>query len=758
MTVNRSPRFVQIIEAARERTTTGSSDTMVVSGHLAQQRLFMLRQGIEFYPKQDTFGHRKTFLDALVLENEIDARLDGVVDDFLLDGKGMWFFRPTRDSYRILWFPKEDYRAYYDSMGELEELHLVYSFSVRSDLMMSGAGTTTDGGQERWVKLIVKRDVIVEMIMPSRPSLTESGRFDTVAFGKKRTVRNSLGFIPAVEAFNNMKSTGMDATGDFDWLAEQIIAHDDLIYNIKENIRFFGNPTLVSSRPKHDIVETANQAMLTRPTITSQAGFSGEGRPSTRLGAPTGGVGGRGSREAGFKIPRLIANVESTDRVQYITPDAVSGDQNLYARQYREELRASLGGVDELGISSGATAYEIKSLYGRAATTAVRKTRGLITYGLCKLLAMIISNEEKVFRDSFAVAIRLKRPEAPLQEQEPDPKKFRKLAEAFDVAMAKYDAKLEGSIRTAIQNEQMPAGVVGLIPDGDRTVDWRWRGPVFEDSTEDMLNKSIVVRNLQELGVASIEALRHLFPDKTDEERSAMLTGFPFRMAQQTQQAIGSFLGLIAQMQQTPHPQSPDLPLLADPRLDITPYLYRAFDFLKRELTYAGTYRDSTGTGEPAGLTAFQRSRLERGLPADASQPPATFVADAPGSGAPGPGGQPMGSGAPGAPLLAERDAQLPGPGVRLASDLLAPTGSLFSGSPGGVPPGANGVPVGAGTRPGGGDGSSGGLYAVPAGVGTAPGAGGLPAGALGTADPFAFGLPRASQRLVPGKRQRRKS
>ena len=80
----------------------------------------------------------------------------------------------------------------------------------------------------------------------------------------------------------------------------------------------------------------------------------------------------------------------------------------------------------------------------------------------------------------------------------------------------------------------MPPSVVGLIPDGNRKVEWRWTGPVFEDGTEDILNSSIVVRNLQELGVDSVEALRYLFPDKTDEERSSMLSGYPFRMAQAT--------------------------------------------------------------------------------------------------------------------------------------------------------------------------------------------------------------------------------
>jgi len=86
----------------------------------------------------------------------------------------------------------------------------------------------------------------------------------------------------------------------------------------------------------------------------------------------------------------------------------------------------------------------------------------------------------------------------------------------------------------------MPPGVTGLIPDGSTKVDWRWMGDIFEEDAQDILNNSIVVRNLQELGVDSIEALKYLFPSKTDEERAAMLSGYPFRMVQQTQQSISN--------------------------------------------------------------------------------------------------------------------------------------------------------------------------------------------------------------------------
>ena len=67
----KSERFRRILEAARKRDGSSGTDTMIVNSHLAQMRLFMLRQGLEFYPAQDTFGFRKQFISQLVEENEI---------------------------------------------------------------------------------------------------------------------------------------------------------------------------------------------------------------------------------------------------------------------------------------------------------------------------------------------------------------------------------------------------------------------------------------------------------------------------------------------------------------------------------------------------------------------------------------------------------------------------------------------------------------------------------------------------------------
>ena len=137
--------------------------------------------------------------------------------------------------------------------------------------------------------------------------------------------------------------------GEFDWLANQILYHDELVRNIRKNLKFFGNPTLVSSRPRHDLIDSGDEGSF-KPTISSQAGFMPLGasnRASTRVSQPFGTAS-----DGQIKVPRVIANLEPTDRVSYMTPDSVSGDQNLYVKQYRQEIRLALGGVDDLDITT----------------------------------------------------------------------------------------------------------------------------------------------------------------------------------------------------------------------------------------------------------------------------------------------------------------------------------------------------------------------------------------------------------------------
>ena len=673
--------FKQILSAAKERRGDLSVDTMIVSSHLAQMRMFMLRRGIEFYAEQDSYGYRKEFLRKICENNMLEMKLDSIIDYFLCDGSGLFYMRPSGDEYQLLFFPKESYRAYRDQNNELESVVLIYSFSVQEPLGFDSFATQDGrGGKKKYIRLRVFRDRIEQTISSEKITFENDMGGQVMNMpGETETLTNSLGFIPAVEVFNHMDCTGESTgNGEFDWLSNHIMYHDELTKNVRKNLKFFGNPTLISSRPKHDIIESGSEDSI-RPTISSQAGFTALGRASTRVSEP---FGGASPIDGQIKVPRVIANLEPTDRISYLTPDSVSGDQNMYIKNYNSEIRLALGGVNDTDMNLASTAYEIKSLYGRVAATAEKKTKALFTYGLCKLFGLIIQHEEKMFKDSFAVAIGLKKPVIPLQEDFQDPKEFEAEMEKYVKSFERFTKKREEAIRASLDTGEIPPGVTGLIPDGSTKVAWRWMGEVFEDSADEILQNSIVVRNLQEAGVGSIEALKYLFPQKTEEERSAMLSGFPFRVVQQTQGSINSFISLLGSLYQLPHPQTPDLPLASDPNLDITGFLYRSLEYLRKELSYSGSYKPNDGGDAVPTLSDADQRRAAIGRPVrDIPRPtiaglePGSATGSSPASpglpagggpagfGGSGGPGQSLAGGVPGAERKSEYKQPLPGPG-----------------------------------------------------------------------------------------------
>jgi hypothetical protein len=597
MAADAKSRLKEIIDSYLEKDGGSMVDTGVVASHLAQMKLFGIRQGVEFFPAQDNFGNqRKDFIDRVIKYNQIDTRLDSIWDYFLCDGQGLFYIRPTQSNYRLYYFRRHEYRTYYNVDGELDEVVIIYSYKVRRGFgfeqeIQAGSltGPATMGqGAKRYIRLSIKKNEIEETHSEGEISF-EQPQYSVA--GKTKTFRNTLGFIPCVEIFNNPKGFATEGFGEFDALANHICTHDELVRTMRKNVQFFGNPTLLSSRPKTDLMESGGDAVVQRPSIAANSGFVGMGSLSqSRFKADpiARGVDGQ------IRVPRVIANLEPNDRVGYIVPDAITGDQNSFARQYREEIRTALGGVDELSISAGVTATEYKSLFGRVSATAKKKANAIYTYGICRCLELIIYQEERLFRETLAAAAGMEKPIVPASDASQDE------INMYEDAMSIFEDRVKQLMMACLKTQQIPPGVLGLIPDGDITIQWRWLGPVYEDSTQDVLNNSIVVRNLQELGVDSIEALKYLFPSKTDEERAAMLSGFPFRMVGELQNAYSQFSRLVGGMMQTPHPQSPDLPMAADPRLDLTPYLYRTLEALQKEMSYAGRYRPIDPTDEPS--------------------------------------------------------------------------------------------------------------------------------------------------------------
>ncbi len=598
MAADAKARLQEIINAYIDKDSSTVVDTGVVASHLAQMKMFGIRQGVEFFPSQDNFGNqRKDFIDRVIKYNQIDVRLDSIWDYFLCDGKGLFYIRPTKINYRIYYFREHEYRTFYNVDGELDEVVVIYSYKIRrpggfgADINQSnltGKSIGDNNGSRRYIRLSIKRKEIKETHSEGELS------FDLPEYavtGKTKTFKNTLGFIPCVEIFNNPKGFANEGVGEFDAMANHIVTHDEMVRTMRKNVQFFGNPTLLSSRPKTDLIEAGGDSVVQRPSIAANSGFTSPSQLSASMfkaDPVSRGVDGQ------IRVPRIIANLEPNDRVGYIVPDAITGDQNQFARQYREEIRTALGGVDELSISAGVTATEYKSLFGRVSATSKKKANAIYTYGICRCLELIIYQEEQMFRQSLAAAAGIEKPiDLPEDASEAD-------INGYKEAMKIFNDQIKEIMMACVETKMIPPGVIGLIPDGDVTMLWRWTGPVYEDSTQDILNNSIVVRNLQELGVDSIEALKYLFPSKTDEERAEMLSGFPFRMVNELQNAYSQFARLVGGMMQTPHPQSPDLPMAADPRLDLTPYLYRTLEALQKEMSYAGRYRPIDPTDEPS--------------------------------------------------------------------------------------------------------------------------------------------------------------
>ena len=67
--------FEAMLKAAISRDATGgATDTMLIHAHLAQMKMFGIRQGVEFYPAQDNFGQQRyDFIQQVIKFNQLDA-------------------------------------------------------------------------------------------------------------------------------------------------------------------------------------------------------------------------------------------------------------------------------------------------------------------------------------------------------------------------------------------------------------------------------------------------------------------------------------------------------------------------------------------------------------------------------------------------------------------------------------------------------------------------------------------------------------
>lgn len=658
----------QMINQALDRNATATGgESLIVSNHLAQMRLFGIRQGVELFPVEDSGSVRKRFIDRLYRDNRIELFLDRIWDIFLCRGQICWYLRPTGGSYRIYHYAKDQFKGFYGSDGELIKVIIKYHYEV------DGEGLDLVKNR-RWVRLEITATQIIQSESEGEPSFT--GPF--IGTADTQTVVNSLGFIPCVITNNYLTEAGTEGKGEFDWLASQLEAHDSMMRAIKENLEFFGNPTLVTTRSASEVTEAIENAAV-RNSMASMAQFVGVGPNggSTFKRDPFQPSGG--GSNGGERVRKIIGSVEPNERFGYVVPDPVSPDQAQYARSYQESLHSALGGVDPLGISAGATAYEIKSMYGKSAATARKKAVHLYTYGICQIFSMAIAAEEMVFKAGLARAIGLE--------------DANEITDDYAISLL---SAWESGEETPIPKGFKPDG---LPPLGDRSVDWKWLGPVFEDSPNDLQQRSIVVRNLEELGVETVEALKFLFPGKTAREIERMLTGFPFREMNSAANALMQQTNIFGQMMQIENPMQPGTPLAQE--FNNLPILSRIMAHIQKRLGYGE--QPGERSSPPIGVTSAPDSAADNtsgnaagGAAGNAVQPivPNAGIG---GYGAPIPS-SPYG---PGIPISADGSPTLNNSGWAAGLGLPAagyPTASGFARSGAGIPEYAAGLPQPGGT------------------------------------------------------------
>jgi hypothetical protein len=564
-------------------------NSMIVLNHISQMKMFGIRQGIELYPEQDDErGTRKKFIQQVWKYNKLDTLQDRLWELFLCQGQVLFYYRPnSKGIYDIHFYDRESFRAYYDLEGNLEKVMVRYSYYEvpRLETMRS----------KKWMRLTITADYIDQEQFGDGQVPGWDVNISAGPGNSRKRVKNSLGFVPSVVIKNKPLGRGQDGVGEFEFLRSQIDRHAQANAAIEENLQFFGNPILAATRSPSELTEVTsfNSPNLNRAhTMASEGGWYDAYSMSTAKSLPRHGS----QMVKNLRLKKVIGNVHSDERFAFVSPPPVSADHARYVAQTREAIHFALGSIDETGVHANATAYEMKTVYGKVATTALKKATAIYEYGLCQVFENLIAVEEDLFRRSLANALQL-----PLEE----------VTDSYITQMLQ-------------QNDgQVPPGVFGLPPLGNREVKWRWTGPVFEDSPQDMQQKSIVVRNLQELGVRALDALSFLFPEKTEKEKQGMLSGgYPFRYLNAVAGTAGQMLGLYQQMLSLPSQDDPNVPMSA--YLPVQPMIARSLETIFNELSYARPIEPSSPTDSPyiTGGNAYQQFLSASAQSANASTAP----------------------------------------------------------------------------------------------------------------------------------------
>ncbi len=570
--------------------------TTVVALHLAQMQEWGVRGGsIQIKPVQDTDNIRDRFISELSASNNLSQRLDTVMASLCCRGEVLWLLRESKSNendsgYELDFYvggannPNPEYWVFYELVDGIEQIecvvvkewrernHSAYSPDMPIITTLGGTNDVFVPLKEWSLTFYSRAEIKKFQFFQQEPSRLNSYYYLYKNSGgavmepdvAPNPFAPRLPFVLCKNKWQRDKSKpGVD---DFSPIESLIAEHNELLLNASDNLVIFNTSTLVTSRDADSVVE----AVSGREQDNTWAGLNGYRGIQTQ---------GRGRHKPGYRMPRVIGGVRDGERFGYIqSPDAISGDHNLYIRQIRELIHWTLGGIDPLGISASATFGEIKSLFGRIENTALKKIDALLgKKGLCNLYSMAIAREEekaKVALTNFLIARLNTTPEA-ISAIKLDDATFRELY--------------------FYCTDELGLEIPGLPPLGNRDCTWRHTRDVYQRTTREMLDASIVYRNEREDGISQQVALSKLYPGMRDDEIRAMMSGFSPRVVESALGGIAGVLNLYSQLMQVPDPET-GMPMAV--KLGIAELIEQGVITLRKELTYnVPNFRESRADG-----------------------------------------------------------------------------------------------------------------------------------------------------------------
>lgn len=613
--------------AVLERENTNAPYT-IVALHCEQMREWGTRGGnIEIRPLQDsTEKKRMNLITKVWNENQLQQRLDYIMDCFVCRGEILWLVLPDssmRCGYTIDFYvgglnhPDPQYRVFYRPGGrQIERVSICYSYegqgSFNSTQFVNSSNTRL---VTKWVRIDVSgNEIIVQENLDQKPDLFAlenpqdnnfNNTFNGVNQPTRRVYPNSfVPFVPVTISRNNQRRLGQEGSDDFSWLKSMIETHDNLVSKSYHNLNLFSNPIFVTSRNQQEVMggggnntPTQTWASSNRFVSHDATGYSTNTRDImsyNEVRYPGGRASVGGLETSAGTIDTIISNVGADERFGFVQPPAaVGGDHNMWIKQIRELIHWSLGGVDPVGgLTSGSTWGEVKTLFGRVQNTADKKMVALMQFGLCEVFEKIIYREEMMWKTQFFDYI---------NRVFPNQYPFQKAEQIPDQMCQQFYAINQQSQQPQDPKNPRPTLPVplpkfqGLLPFGDRTITWRYTRDVFQLTTRERLDLSIAGRNDREDGLSQEYVLRKQYPDMTDQEVKNAMSGFSPRVVGTALQSINGLIQLNGMLMQFPSPENPEIPWAIT--LGIPDLISQGIQTLRKELEYGvPEYEDATNT------------------------------------------------------------------------------------------------------------------------------------------------------------------